>query len=164
MTSARTLLSAGSGSASQIHASEPEYKSWVYKHIPHPALRWQRMLIYRRFVESFPNLSTWFQSPLDIRLGFSGGPIYANGRTTTHEAIGYLAYLSLVNGMSLDYEYLLARQFTRLFSRESGGHGLGFDNETFEAWVARMVQLGYAESSARADLTWGLSRMLLYRG
>jgi hypothetical protein len=119
MTSTRTLLRAGSGSAPQIHASEAEYKSWVYKHIPHPTLRWQRMLIYRRFVESFPNLSTWFQSPLDLRLGFCGGPVYANGRTTAHEAIGYLAYLSLVNGISLDYEYLLARQFTRLLSAKA---------------------------------------------
>jgi integrase len=72
--------------------------------------------------------------------------------------------LSLVNGISLDYEYLLTRQFTRLFSRASGGQGLGFDTQTFEAWVARMVQLGYAESSVRAHLTWGLSRILLHRG
>ena len=67
------------------------------------------MLIYRRFIESFPDLSMWFDSPLQLRLGFSGGPAWTKGRTTAHEAIGYLTYLSLVRGICLDYEYLLAR-------------------------------------------------------
>ena len=164
MTSAETLLSGEPGQAPRVHAEEADYKSWVYEYVPQQWARWHLMLVYRRFVESFPDLSAWFNSPLELRLGFSGGPAWAKGRTTAHEAIGYLAYLSLVNGISLDHEYLLARQFTRLFSRASGWQGLGFDAETFEAWVARMVQLGYAEPSARADLTWGLSRILLHRG
>jgi len=164
MTSVEAISTACGGSPPRVHANEADYKSWVYEHVPHPAARWHRMLVYRRFVESFPDLSAWFDAPLEVRLGFSGGPEWANGRTTAHEAIGYLAYLSLVNGISLDHDYLLARQFTRLFSRESGGGGLGVDMETFEEWVNRMVQLGYAESSARADLTWGLSRILLHRG
>ena len=120
-------------------------------------------MVYARFVESFPDLSRWFDSPLELRLGFSGGPAWAKGRTTAHEAIGYLAYLSLVKGISLDHDYLLARQFTRLFSHASGGQGLGVDGETVEAWVGRMVQLGYAEPSARADLIWALTRILLHR-
>lgn len=164
MTSAETLSSAGVGRAAPVHAKEADYKSWIYEHIPHPSARWHRMLIYRRFVESFPDLSTWFKSPLELRLGFTGGPASKKGRTTAHEAIGYLAYLSLVNGISLDYEYLLARQFTRLFSHAGGGGGLGVDVEMFEASVGRLVQLGYAELSARANLTWGLTRILLHRG
>ena len=123
MTSAETLLSGEPGQAPRVHAEEADYKSWVYEYIPQQWARWHRMLVYRRFVESFPDLSTWFNSPLELRLGFSGGPAWAKGRTTAHEAIGYLAYLSLVNGISLDHEYLLARQFTRLFSRASGGAG-----------------------------------------
>jgi integrase len=164
MTSAETLLTPVVGPATRVHVSEAEYKSWVDEHIPHPAARWQRMWIYRRFVGSFPDLSAWFDAPLDLRLGFTGGPAWAKGRTKAHEAIGYLAYLSLVKGISLDYEYLLARQFTRLFSDASGGGGLGVDRKTFGAWVARMVQLGYAEPNARAHLTWGLTRILLHRG
>ena len=164
MTSAETLLSGDPGTAPRVHAKEADYKSWVYEYIPLQWARWHRMLVYRRFVESFPELSTWFDSPLELRLGFSGGPAWAKGRTTAHEAIGYLAYLSLVNGVALDYEYLLARQFTRLFSRASGGEGLGVEVETFEASVDRLVQLGYAEPTARAHLTWGLTRILLHRG
>ena len=164
MTSAERLLTRVAGSAARAHATEDDYKSWVYEYVPQQWARWHRMLVYRRFVESFPDLSTWFDSPLELRLGFSGGPAWARGRTTAHEAIGYLAYLSLVNGISLDHEYLLARQFTRLLSRASGGAGFGVDVETFESWVGRMVQLGYAEPNARADLTWGLTRILLHRG
>jgi hypothetical protein len=164
MTSAETIFTPIAGLAARVHVSEAEYKSWVDDHIPHPAARWQRMVIYRRFVGSFPDLSTWFDTPLDLRLGFTGGPSWAKGRSKTHEAIGYLAFLALVKGISLDYEYLLARQFTRLFSDASGGGGLGVDRTTFEAWVARMVQLGYAEPNARAHLTWGLTRILLHRG
>jgi integrase len=164
MTSAEPLLSGAPGSAPQVHATEAEYKAWIYEHIPHPAARWHRMLIYRRFIESFPDLSTWFDSPLELRLGFSGGPVWTKGRTTAHEAIGYLAYLSLVRGICLDYEYLLARQFTRLSSRAAGGDGLGVDWKMFETSVGRLVQLGYAEPNARAHLTWGLTRILLRRG
>jgi len=164
MTSAQALLTSTAGPSERVHVSEIEYKAWVDEHVPHPAARWQRMVIYRRFVGSFPDLSAWFDAPLDRRLGFTGGPDWAKGRTKTHEAIGYLAYLSLVKGISLDYEYLLARQFTRLLSDASGGGGLGVDMTTFEAWVARIVQLGYAEPNARAHLTWGLTRILLHRG
>lgn len=164
MTSAEKLLTSSARIAKRAHVSEDEYKAWVDEHVPHRFARWHRMVIYRRFVELFPDLTTWFAAPLDQRLGFTGGPGHAKGRTKTHEAIGYLAYLSLVKGISLDHEYLLARQFTRLMSEASGGEGLGFDTTTFEAWVARMVQLGYAEPSARAHLTWGLTRILLHRG
>jgi hypothetical protein len=164
MTSAQTVLTPTAVRAVQVHASDAEYRSWVNEHIPHPAARWQRMVIYRRFLGSFPDLSTWFDAPLSRRLGFTGGPRWAKGRTKTHEAIGYLAYLSLVKGISLDYEYLLARQFTRLFSVASGGGGLGVDTTMLQAWVERMVQLGYAEPTARADLTWSLTRLVLQRG
>ncbi len=164
MTSAEPLLSGAPGSAPRVHAAEAEYKAWIYQHIPHPAARWHRMLIYRRFIESFPVLSRWFDSPLQLRLGFSGGPVWTKGRTTAHEAIGYLAYLSLVRGICLDYEYLLARQFTRLSSRAAGGDGLGVDWKMFDTSVGRLVQLGYAEPNARAHLTWGLTRILLRRG
>jgi hypothetical protein len=164
MSSAETLLSGVSGPPPRVHATEAEYRAWIYEHIRHPAARWHRMLIYRRFVESFPDLSAWFDSPLELRLGFSGGPAWTKGRTTAHEAIGYLAYLSLIHGIRLDYEYLLGRQFTRLFSLAAGGGGLGVDLEMFEISVERMVQLGYAEPNARAHLTWGLTRILLHRG
>jgi hypothetical protein len=74
MTSAEPLLSGAPGSAPRVHATEAEYKAWIYQHIPHPAARWHRTLIYRRFIESFPDLSPWFDTPLELRLGFSGGP------------------------------------------------------------------------------------------
>ena len=164
MTSAEAPLAFAAGPAKRVHASEREYKSWLDEHVVHPTLRWQKMVVYRRFVGSFPDLADWFGAALDRRLGFTGGPSWAQGRTKTHEAIGYLAYLSLVKRISLDYEFLLARQFTRLLSDAGGGSGLGVDRSTLESWVARLVQLGYAESGARAHLTWAVTRILLHRG
>lgn len=88
-------------SADRVHASEREYKSWLDEHVVHRTLRWQKMVVYRRFVGSFPDLAEWYDAPLDRRLGFTGGPRYAKGRSKAHEAIGYLAYLSFVKGISL---------------------------------------------------------------
>ena len=47
MTSAQTLLSGRPGPAPRVHATEADYKAWVYEYIPHPAARWHRMLVYR---------------------------------------------------------------------------------------------------------------------
>lgn len=164
MISPATPLSLDTRHGGLVHAAEIEYKSWLNEHVVHPTLRWQKMVVYRGFVGSFPNLAEWFDAPLAQRLGFVGGPSWAQGRTRTHEAIGYLAYLSLVRGVSLDYDYLLARQFTRLLSDAGGGSGLGVDRSTLESWVERLVQLGYAYTSAGAHLTWAVTRILLRRG
>lgn len=46
------------------------------------------MTTYRHFVDRWPDLDDWFTAPLPLRLGFSGGPRHATGRTvaTGHRA------------------------------------------------------------------------------
>jgi hypothetical protein len=94
------------------HASEQDYRSWVYKYVPHQAVRWERLCAHRRFVEQWPDLRDWFAAPLPVRLGFEGGRVFATGRTAAHRAAGYLVYLlvylALVRGVGLDADYLLA--------------------------------------------------------
>ena len=147
-----------------LHATEAEYGAWVGEHVPHYAARWERMRAYRRFVEAWPDLRAWFSAPLVERLGFVGGPLRANGRTDAFMATSYLTYLSLVHGIGLDFDFLFARKYARLFSVEAGVSGLGFDPDLFERHVARMVALGYSEATVRSRLTWAIGRLLLARG
>ena len=74
----------------------------------------------------------------------------------------YLTYLSLVEGVRLDYPVLLGRTFTSPFKLQIRHGGLGVDLELFNQHVARLEQLGYANGTAQ--LTWPLGRMLLHRG
>lgn len=67
-------------------------------------------------------------------------------------------------GIGLDFDFLLGRTYTRLFSRASGVSGLGVDLHLFERFVSRILELGYTTVNARACLTWGLSRLVLQRG
>ena len=61
----------------------------------------------------------------------------------------YLSYLSLVRGVGLDYDVLLGRTFASPFTNSVHNGGLGVDVELFDRHVARLVQLGYAPTSAR---------------
>jgi hypothetical protein len=146
------------------HASEEEYRAWVWKYVPHEAARWERMRAYRRFVEQWPQLPAWIAAPLPVRLGFEGGRLFANGRTAAHRASGYLVYLALVGGVALDADYILGRKYARLLSAAGGGPGLGVDRALFESHVARLTELGYPTAHARSHLTWGLGRLMLHRG
>ena len=149
--------------ASRAHASESEYKAWVDEYVPHPAARFERIRAYRRFVEAWPQLDRWFAAPLLTRLGFTGGPLRANGRTDAFNASGYLIYLALVHGVALDHDFVFARKYARPFSVEAGGAGL-VDLDLFEQHVATLVTLGYPEAGARSSLRWGHGRLVLTRG
>ncbi|UTT69369.1 site-specific integrase [Arthrobacter sp. DNA4] len=146
------------------HATEAEYSAWVKAFIPHYAARYERMASYRRFVQAWPDLEEWFQAPLLVRAGFTGGPLRANGRTATFDASGYLVYLALVRGVGLGYEFLFVRKYARLFSVQAGGKGLGVDLDLFESHVTKLDELGYIPESARSNLTWAIGRLLLHRG
>jgi integrase len=87
-----------------------------------------------------------------------------NLRGWSHQASGYLTYLSLVHGVGLDYELLLGRKYARLFNAASGASGLGVDLDLFARHVDRLTELGYAPASAASSLTWGLGRLVLHRG
>jgi hypothetical protein len=76
----------------------------------------------------------------------------------------YLAYLSLVEGIGLDRDLLLARTFASPFTIRTYRSGLGVDLEVFADHQDRLVQLGYAPGSVFGLLSWGLGRLLLHRG
>ncbi len=164
MTSTSASSPARERHSKRVHAPVREYKAWLDDNVSHPAGRWEKMSGYRNFVGQFPNLADWFDAPLHRRLGLVGGLDEARQRMKMQQAGGYLAYLSLVKGVPLDYDYLLARQFTRLFDDAGGGGGLRVNRATLESWVRRLVELGYAEASARAHITWAVTRILLRRG
>ncbi|MET3204941.1 hypothetical protein ACQCSV_00755 [Pseudarthrobacter sp. S3] len=95
------------------HASEAEYGAWVNAFVPNQAARYERMAAYRRFLLAWPDLEAWFEAPLLVRAGFTGGPLrWSTGRTGTFSAGGYLVYLALVHGIALDHDYLFVRSLT----------------------------------------------------
>jgi hypothetical protein len=122
------------------------------------------MSAFRRFVEQWPDLEDWFSAPLAERLGFTGDRLYANGRAAAHRAAGYLVYLALLGGVSLDFAYVLGRRYARILDPASGAAGYGIDLPLWESHVARLVQLGYPPAAARSHLAWGLGRLILTRG
>lgn len=164
MTSAAGATSRITAPTERRHATETEYGAWVKAFIPHYAARYERMAAYRRFVQNWPDLEDWFQAPLLVRAGFTGGPLRATGRTDTFDASGYLVYLALVQGLGLDYDFLFVRKYAQLFSIPAGGKGLGVDLELFEAHKMRLTELGYGPVSSASNFTWATGRLLLHRG
>ncbi|MGH3367666.1 MAG: tyrosine-type recombinase/integrase [Nocardioidaceae bacterium] len=147
----------------RVHAGRATYKSWIYEHCASYAVRWARLDDYDRFVERWPALQDWFAAPLRQRLLDKENCLRGQH---PHGGAGvimpYLTYLSLVEGVGLDYPVLLARTFTSPFKHQMRYGGLGVDLDLFARHVARLEQLGYARGAAQ--LTWPLGRMMLHRG
>ena len=139
MNSGAGALERSAVSPARRHASEAEYGAWVNAFVPHQASRYERMAAYRRFVRAWPDLEAWFEAPLLVRAGFTGGPLRSTGRTGTFSASGYLVYLALVHGVALDHDFLFVRKYARLFSVEGGGRGLGVDLDLIEDHAARLT-------------------------
>jgi integrase len=147
----------------RVHADRAAYKSWIYEHCASYAVRWARMDDYDRFVEHWPALQDWFDAPLRQRLLDKENCVrgqHPHGGASV--IMPYLTYLSLVEGIGLDYPVLLARTFTSPFRHQMRYGGLGLDHDVFDRHVTRLEQLGYANGAAQ--LTWPLGRMLLHRG
>jgi hypothetical protein len=147
----------------RVHAGRAAYKSWVDEHCTSYAVRWERMDDYDRFVERWPVLQDWFDAPLRQRLLDKENCIrgqHPHGGASV--IMPYLTYLSLVEGVGLDYPVLLARTFTSPFKHQMRYGGLGVDLDLFDRHVARLEQLGYANGAAQ--LTWPFGRMMLHRG
>lgn len=165
MTAAGRLLTIARppAPARRVHADRATYKAWVDEHCASYAVRWARMDDYDRFVERWPVLQDWFDAPLRLRLldrqNCARGQHPHGGASVI---MPYLTYLSLVEGVRLDYPVLLGRTFTSPFKLEIRHGGLGVDIELFNQHVARLEQLGYANGTAQ--LTWPLGRMMLHRG
>ena len=147
----------------RVHADRATYRSWIYAHCASYAVRWARLDDYDRFVERWPVLQDWFDAPLRQRLLDKENCVrgqHPHGGASV--IMPYLTYLSLVDGVGLDYPVLLARTFTSPFKHQMRYGGLGIDLDLFDRHVARLEQLGYARGAAQ--LTWPLGRMMLHRG
>ncbi len=147
----------------RVHADRASYQEWVDQHCTSYASRWDRMKNYDRFVEQWPVLADWFDAPLRQRLLDKENCVrgqHPHGGASV--IMPYLTYLSLVQGVGLDYPVLLARTFTSPFKLQARHGGLGVDAGLFDRHAARLTQLGYA--TARTQLVWPLGRMLLHRG
>jgi integrase len=147
----------------RVHADRATYKKWVDEHCTSYAVRWARLDDYDRFVDRWPALHDWFDAPLRQRLLDKENCIrgqHPHGGASV--IMRYLTYLSLVEGVGLDYPVLLARTFTSPFKHQMRYGGLGVDLDLFNRHVARLEQLGYARGAAQ--LIWPLGRMMLHRG
>jgi integrase len=147
------------------HADRSAYRAWIWRHVPGSSVRSNRMRVFDEFAELWPQLEDWFTAPLRSRLLDQPGCVrgqHPHGGASV--VMPYLSYLSLVHGVGLDYELLLARSFASPFT-DSVHHGaLGVDVELFGCHVDRLTQLGYSPAGARQQLLWPLGRMLLHRG
>ncbi|MER6316436.1 tyrosine-type recombinase/integrase [Streptomyces sp. NPDC001581] len=146
------------------HAPREEYTAWV--HSTFAGTRGtisSRMFFYNRFVQRWPDLEDWFAAPLLDRLDLhADGPPGSGKRLgTSHEAGSYLAYLSLTHRMPMDADWVLARNFDSLFNPRVAPT-LGMDLDLVDALDERQRQLGYR--SGRSLLTWGIARLVLWRG
>jgi hypothetical protein len=147
------------------HADRPAYRAWIWRHVPGSSVRSNRMRVFDEFVELWPQLEDWFTAPLRSRLLDQPGCVrgqHPHGGASV--VMPYLSYLSLVHGVGLDYELLLARSFASPFTDSVHQGALGVDVELFGRHVDRLTQLGYSAAGARQQLLRPLGRMLLHRG
>lgn len=119
-------------------------------------MRYNRLQIYDGFVARWPDLRDWFVAPLPIRAVDRPDTVRGQNPHGAHVLMPYLVYLSLVQGVPLNYELLLVRSFRTPFTTGTYRGGLGVDVALFERHVARLTQLGYAAAGARGDLGWTL--------
>ena len=153
----RAVERPGPGAAVR-HADRERYREWLREHTT-PSVRSNRLHVYDAFTQQWPSLTTWFRAPLIQRIT-DPVPQVSPGRGGAHIVMPYLAYLSLVEGIGLDYDLLLARTFASPFTTRTYRSGLG----VFADHQDRLVQLGYAPGSVFGLLSWGLGRLLLHRG
>jgi len=158
-----------------VHAAREEYFAWLEAVFQGPDRRRgpdgrlpaikSRRYFYDRFVKYWPDLEDWFAEPLLVRLDLHHRDQWQSGhrKGPSHDAGSYLAYLSLVHGMPLDADYVLSRKFDSVL-RPPVGSTLGVDLPLLDSWSQRMEQLGYATVPGRANLTWAVGRLMLWRG
>lgn len=150
------------GPAVRLHAGRDRYREWLLKHATQ-SVRYNRLHVYDAFTQQWPSLEEWFSAPLGERIT-DPVPHGSLGHGGAHIVMPYLAYLSLVEGVGLDYDLLLARTFASPFTTRTYPSGLGVDLDLFARHQDRLAQLGYAPRAVRDLLSWGLGRLLLHRG
>src|SRR5674536_330809 len=84
----------------------------VYKRqVPVGTVRYNRLQTYDAFVARWPDLRDWFAAPLPMRAVDRQDARRGQNPHGAHVLMPYLVYLSLVQGVPLDYELLLVRTF-----------------------------------------------------
>ncbi len=154
------------GAVPRRHADRDCYRRWLLAH--HTAgVRYNRLQVYDAFVAQWPRLQDWFNAPLNQRrvdLGGSDAEPGAHPHGGPHVLMPYLVYLSLVEGVGLDYELLLVRTFASPFTTSTYPSGMGVDHALFDRHQARLTQLGYSPRQVFGLLSWSVGRLLLHRG
>jgi integrase len=165
MTAAAQLALVRPVEVRREHVDRATYRAWIWQHVPSSSVRSNRLRVFDEFVGRWPRLEDWFTAPLRQRLLDQNDCVrgqHPHGGASV--VMPYLSYLSLVLGIGLDYELLLARTFASPFTDSVHRGGLGVDVGLFGRHVDRLTQLGYSPTGARHQLLWPLGRMLLHRG
>lgn len=125
------------------HADRAVYRQWVWRHYSGTVRRHSRLGVYDEFVAQWPHLEDWFNAPLAQRLLDCSAEQGRTANAGPQVRMPYLVYLSLVEGVALDYDLLLGRTFASPFTTATYPSGLGVDLRLFDQHVARLTQLGY---------------------
>lgn len=153
-----------SGTEEPEHVDRATYREWLAAYAG-PTMRYSNLYYYDAFVDRWPRLSDWFAAPLEQRVFDVDNPTPgSNPHGGPSVIMPYLAYLSLVHGVRLDYDLLLARSFRSPFTGAARARSYGVDLPLFESHTQRLTQLGYSPAGAAQALKWGLGRLVLHRG
>jgi integrase len=143
------------------HASTEEYMAFVRGSSFSPYHQNDLLASQRRFVQTYPDLRTWFEASLAERVG----RLHAEERwqasyPVSYQARSYLLFLGLRRYAVFDWEWLLAvkRLVVEPLLQRAG-------METgFHALVEEAVNLGYKRSWVSEDFRWLLTRLFLATG
>jgi len=109
VTAALTLVPAPAAARRERrHPDRDVYRRWLLAHHTY-GVRYSRLQVYDAFVAQWPRLKDWFNAPLKQRrvdLGRSDAEPGDHPHGGPHVLMPYLIYLSLVEGVELDYEWL----------------------------------------------------------
>lgn len=155
------------------HVPEREYRRYIAA--TGGTDEWQRYLWnYRtRFVDTYPDLRSWFERPLRERVGWRNGEVQSRRKTPDDDfdhtagwinpqARPYLVYLGLTGRIQLDWGWLLGIGILKPWV-VADTMGLPLTSEV-DALLRRQVDLGHCDADNRQRIHWAIPRLLLHKG
>ncbi|MFD7474937.1 tyrosine-type recombinase/integrase [Streptomyces sp. NPDC059837] len=151
----------------------PEYTAFITRLDVSAEWRTKHAAYHRRFVHTYPELTTWFALPLRQRLGWRTGEEQSQRRGpadgfdpavgwTNFNARHYLIYLALTGRLRLDWGWLLGIGVLKPFLLADQ---LGLPlRQQVDAMRECLISLGHARREESFRLPWALIRLVLHRG